>query len=252
MSPKKRYLVIAVLLVIISAAAAWVGGYLRDSVSRPQPEAAQIGEEIPVITLAAGGVDVAARAIAMPGATLTPTLQVLDAEPTEQPTPTITPTPAPTVDYGVEGATGRVQIPAIGVDQVIIPASWKVTFVNGQPVADWETIDWAAGHNMGSAPLGGPGNTVLTGHTRGNGNGEFQNLWELVPGDEVYVWDSIGQQFLYTVERVVKVQEVGASLEERQENARYIMPTDDTRLTLVTCWPEWVYTHRIIVIARPV
>ncbi len=252
MSAKRRYLVIAILLVTISVAAAWVGAAVRDRVSGSQPEVAAIGETIPVITLAADAVNVPARAIAMPGATLTPTLQVLDAEPTEEPTPTITPTLAPTVDYGVEGATGRVQIPAIGVDQVIIPVSWHVAFVDGQPVAEWETVDWAAGHNTGSAPLGGPGNTVLTGHTRGNGNGEFQNLWELSPGDEVYVWDSIGRQFLYTVERVIKVQEVGASLEERQENAQYIMPTDDTRLTLITCWPEWVYTHRIIVIAKPV
>ncbi len=251
MSAKSRYLVIAIVLVTISAAAAWVGGSVRDSASESKLKAAAIGETIPLITLAAGSPAAPTRAIVMPGVTLTPTLYVLDAEPTEQPTPTITPTPAPTVDYGVEGATGRVQIPAIGVDQVIIPVSWNVTFVNGQPVAEWETVDWAAGHNIGSAPLGGPGNTVLTGHTRGNGNGEFQNLWELSPGDEVYVWDSIGQEFLYTVERVVKVQEVGATLEERQENAQYIMPTDDTRLTLVTCWPEWVYTHRIIVIARP-
>ena len=214
-------------------------------------EGTPVAGPIPLITLSAGPARTPTQRVSMPGATLTPTLYVYASQPTVQPTPTITATPAPTVDYGVPGATGRVEIPAIGVDQVIVPVSWQVKFVEGQPVAQWDTVDWAAGHNKGSAPIGGPGNTVLTGHTRGNGNGEFQNLWDLQAGDEVHVWDSIGREFTYVVDSVIKVQEFGASLEQRQENAQYMMPTDDTRLTLITCWPEWVYTHRIIVIARP-
>jgi LPXTG-site transpeptidase (sortase) family protein len=244
-----RFLITGLVLVALGALAGWAGQSWRSS-SRDLASAT-VTETVPAITLAALPARVPSQRAPMPGSTLTPTLYVLSAEPTIQPLPTITPTPAPTVDYGVPGATGRVEIPAIGVDQVIIPVSWQVKFVEGQPVAQWDTVDWAAGHNVGSAPIGGPGNTVLTGHTRGNGDGEFQNLWDLNAGDEVHVWDSIGREFTYVVESVNKVQEVGASLEERQENAQYMMPTDDTRLTLITCWPEWVYTHRIIVIARP-
>lgn len=250
MSSRKRFLIIGLVLVVAGALTAWAGTALRKPSLNPLPSTSS-ADPIPVITLAPVSVSMTPVGAAMPGASLTPTVYVLAAEPTVSPTPTITPTPAPTVDYGVAGATGRIEIPAIGVAQVIIPVSWEIAYVAGQPVAQWNTVEWAAGHHIGSAPIGGPGNTVLTGHTRGNGDGEFQNLWQLSAGDEVHVWDSIGRDFTYVVESVNKVQEVGASLEQRQENARYMMATEDTRLTLITCWPEWVYTHRIIVIARP-
>ena len=31
-----------------------------------------------------------------------------------------------------------------------------------------------------------------------------------------------------------------------------VAPTDEETLTLITCYPDWVYTHRMIVQARPV
>ena len=36
------------------------------------------------------------------------------------------------------------------------------------------------------------------------------------------------------------------------ENAAWIMPSEDERLTLVTCWPYTSNTHRLIIVARPV
>ena len=249
MKPLRRALPTVAVVVVLGAVILWLSQVQRPS--QGDAWAAAVTATLPIITLVPQSASTPHTDLAMPGATLTPTAFVLAAQPTKVPTPTITPTPAPTVDYGVPGATGRIQIPAIGVDQVIIPVSWEVAFVDGQPVAQWDTVDWAAGHHIGSAPIGEPGNTVLSGHTRGNGNGEFQNLWKLAAGDEIYLWDSIGREFTYVVESVQRVQEVGATLEERRQNAQYIMPTEDTRLTLITCWPEWVYTHRIIVIARP-
>jgi sortase A len=41
------------------------------------------------------------------------------------------------------------------------------------------------------------------------------------------------------------------SEEKRLENARWIGPFPDERLTLVTCWPYTNNTHRVIVIAKP-
>jgi len=46
--------------------------------------------------------------------------------------------------------------------------------------------------------------------------------------------------------------ERGQPLAVRIENAQWIMPTEDTRLTLVTCWPPTDNSHRLVVIARPV
>jgi len=79
----------------------------------------------------------------------------------------------------------------------------------------------------------------------------FANLYKLVPGDDVYVYlDDVA--YRYQVSEIAKVLIKGASAEEVEENLHYIMPTDDERLTLVTCWPPWTSTYRLIVICRPV
>jgi hypothetical protein len=41
------------------------------------------------------------------------------------------------------------------------------------------------------------------------------------------------------------------SLEIRLDNGRWILPTEDERLTLVTCWPEDSNSHRLIIVAVP-
>ncbi len=192
-----------------------------------------------------------------PTQALTPT----PAPPTKTPTPTLTltptlppsPTPFPVTAWGdmPRGAIGRIVIPAIERDAPILEVGWHIEEIGGQRVAVWDTLSGAVGHHRGSAPLGGPGNTVLSGHTGGKGGGVFRRLWDLQPGDEVWIITREGQEYLYIVEEVLKLQEVGASLEQRLQNARYMDPTEDDRLTLITCWPEWAYTHRVVVIARP-
>jgi LPXTG-site transpeptidase (sortase) family protein len=246
-----RYLWLPVLiLVAVGLVSAWVGNSWRPSPAQIQAEAKSTLSVLEVVTLAAGP-STPQPAPAMSTLNPTPTLFVISGRATTEPTLAITPTPRPTVDYGREGATGRIEIPAIGVDQMIVPVSWRIKIVNGQAVSQFDTVDGAVAHNRGSAPLGGSGNTVLTGHTRGNGKGEFQNLWELQPGQEVHVWDAVGDEYAYVVESVQTLQEVGLTVEQRKANAQLLLPTDDDRLTLITCWPEWVYTHRVIVIARP-
>jgi sortase A len=48
------------------------------------------------------------------------------------------------------------------------------------------------------------------------------------------------------------VKEVGVSLAQRRQNAQWIAPTRDERLTLVTCWPPDGNTYRVIVVAKPI
>ncbi len=50
---------------------------------------------------------------------------------------------------------------------------------------------------------------------------------------------------------MIIVPEKHATLEQRKENAKYIEPTADHQLTLVSCWPRNDNSHRIIVIAKP-
>ena len=51
----------------------------------------------------------------------------------------------------------------------------------------------------------------------------------------------------------VLLREVGVPDSVRAQHARWIAPTGDVRLTLVTCWPVRPpgNTHRVIVVARP-
>ena len=51
---------------------------------------------------------------------------------------------------------------------------------------------------------------------------------------------------------VHRLRRKNQSLEVRRENARWIGPSHDERLTLVTCWPRNDNTHRLILVALPV
>ena len=117
----------------------------------------------------------------------------------------------------------------------------------------WETADNAAGRHINSAKPGQQGNVVLSGHhnTKGEVFRRISEL-ELQVGDAIYLYDENGQRFTYIVDEVTDppLLEVGASEEQRLANARYIQPTDDARVTLVTCWPYWTNTHRVVVVGK--
>ena len=75
-------------------------------------------------------------------------------------------------------------------------------------------------------------------------------MWTLEPGDEITL-SAAGQTHRYRVGEVLILPEHGLPLERRLQNARYLQPTPDERLTLVTCWPYDNNTHRVVVVARP-
>jgi len=138
-------------------------------------------------------------------------------------------------------------IPALGLDAPVVVMGWQVNPKTGQP--EWQIPANAAGFHRDSALPGWPGNTVLSGHHNIAGK-VFAGLWNLQPGDAVELY--VGKQlYRYRVEDVLIVPERGASDEQRRQNAQWIAPTKDERLTLVTCWPPDGNSHRTIVIARP-
>jgi sortase A len=119
-----------------------------------------------------------------------------------------------------------------------------------QTYYQWQVPEtYEAGWHNTSAPLGQPGNTVLNGHH--NIFGEvFGQLVDLEMGAEILVYDKTGPH-RYSVADVQILPERDQPLEVRQENASWIQPTEDERLTLVTCWPRTDNTHRLIVVAYP-
>jgi sortase A len=115
----------------------------------------------------------------------------------------------------------------------------------------WEVPnEYAAGWHETSARLGEPGNTVLNGHNTTNGE-VFRDLYRLEAGDKIIVYGQEVSRRTYVVSVTLILPEAGQPREVRLENARYVMPTDDERLTLVTCHPYGSLRSRLIVVARP-
>lgn len=169
----------------------------------------------------------------------------LTPTPVPTPTPTTPPTPTPP-----PAPPTRIVIPPIDVDAPVHPVSLQTIVVDGKEQAAWEVLDmYAAGWHESSAPLGVPGNTVLNGHNTTYGE-VFRDLYTLDAGDEIVVY-SDDTTYTYAVSEVLILPEGGQPLEVRIENARYTLPTDDERLTLVTCHPYGSLQNRLIVIAYP-
>ena len=60
------------------------------------------------------------------------------------------------------------------------------------------------------------------------------------------------QMAVYEVTALHILPDRDQPLEVRRQNATWIQPTLDERLTLVTCWPYTNNTHRLIVVAEPI
>ncbi|MCZ7540979.1 MAG: sortase [Anaerolineae bacterium] len=168
---------------------------------------------------------------------------------TATPIPTLLPTASPVPAPG-ELPT-RIRIPALGLDAPVLPVGQHAVTLDGELFSQWDVPPTrAAGWHQTSAPLGTPGNTVLNGHH--NVNGEvFRHLSTLKPGDWIAL-DSADRRYHYVVVQTMTLAEEGQPLDVRAENARWILPTADERVTLVTCWPSYANTHRLVVIALPV
>jgi len=165
--------------------------------------------------------------------------------PTRAHTPTPSPTPTP-----IPASPSRIVISSIGIDAPVVPVSWRTAEVEGQTQATWEVPDaYAAGWHETSASLGAHGNTVLNGHNTTNGE-IFRNLYTLKAGEVITVYsDHI--PYTYIVTETLILPEAGQPLDVRLKNASYILPTEDERLTIVTCHPYGSLRYRLIVIARP-
>lgn len=191
-------------------------------------------------------------AFSITSSTISPT-STAASSPTSTPTPAATFTPTPT---STELSTGsgpppasappdRIVIPAIGLDAPVVPVGWTGT--DEGPI--WDAADYAAGWHKTCAYPGRVGNTVLSGHH--NIEGEvFRYLIDLKLGDEVFLY--VGETaYHYVVTEKHLLEEKDMPEEMRRRNAQWIAPTDDERLTLVTCWPYTSNTHRLVIVARP-
>lgn len=140
----------------------------------------------------------------------------------------VTATPTP----GLEALLpNRLRIPVMFLDSPV----HEVTVNMGQ----WEVSPMDVGHHEGTGNPGDVGNVVLAGH-RDINSALFRDLDRLQPGDDVFVSNATGE-YRYTVEE---------SLVVSPDYVQVMDPTDDKRVTLITCTPLGLATQRLIVIAK--
>lgn len=141
-----------------------------------------------------------------------------------------------TIAFGMIDASGkrapetgqprRLQVPAIGVDSFIFQDYGE----------DWLKLGVVqVGHLIAA---GAPGNLVLAGHNDVYGE-VFRDLDELEAGHDIYVLaDSTSHKYRVRETLIVEPDDVWVTL-----------PTSTPTLTLVSCYPYLVGTHRIVVFA---
>ncbi len=127
-----------------------------------------------------------------------------------------------------DGIMGYIQIPKIGVELPIYHGT------------DEETLDKGVGHLLGtSLPVGGIGtHCVLTGHSGLAGTRMFSDLDQLNKGDVFYVrvLDETHAYMIMDISTVLPEDTSQLEIDPQRES-----------VTLVTCTPFGVNTHRLLV-----
>lgn len=136
----------------------------------------------------------------------------------------ITPLPMPTP--GPEQAI-RIQVPAIGVDAPVVEGD------------DWESLKQGTGHHVGSANPGESDNCVISAHNDIFGE-IFRDLPDLDLGDEIFV-HTASQVYRYVVTQKLIIEPTDVSV---------VYPTSSPVLTLISCYPYGIDTHRVVVIGE--
>ncbi|MBQ6249969.1 MAG: class C sortase [Oscillospiraceae bacterium] len=127
-----------------------------------------------------------------------------------------------------DGIMGYLSIPKLQVELPIFHGTEK------------ETLDHGLGHLLGSSlPVGGAGtHCVITGHSGLAGQRMFSDLDKLARGDVIYV-RTLDETLAYVV------AEINTVLPEDTSKLKIHPQGDD--LTLVTCTPYGINTHRLLV-----
>ncbi len=145
----------------------------------------------------------------------------------------------------------RFSIPALGVDAPVQAVGAALQESEGRDYFQWSTPDeYAVGWHDSSAPLGVPGNTVFNGHNNIYG-AVFKDLADLELGERLILYDE-NRSYMYQITQRELFVEDGMPLKDRFWNARWMLPTSDERLTIITCWPNTTNSHRLVVIAHPI
>jgi LPXTG-site transpeptidase (sortase) family protein len=176
-----------------------------------------------------------------------PIIEIIENTPTPE---VLVATPEPLIAEDPE-APRWITIESIGLEAPIIQTGTQKYWIEGKQYDQWQAPnEFAAGWHETTAQLGETGNTVLNGHHNIYGM-VFGKLVDMTEGELITIRGD-KREFYYMVTNKMILPEKSVGLSQRLENARWILESEDERLTLVTCWPFESNTHRLIVVARPV
>ncbi|MGQ9553297.1 MAG: sortase [Anaerolineae bacterium] len=139
----------------------------------------------------------------------------------------VEPLPALSLPTSVPGRPSRIVIAKIGIDAPVVEGDGE------------EELKMGVGHRIGSANPGERNNMVLVGHNDIYGE-VFRDLDRLDAGDVVVVYSGL-EPFKYVV-RQKRI--VGAT------DMSVLGSTQVPTVTLISCYPYLVDTHRIVIIAE--
>jgi LPXTG-site transpeptidase (sortase) family protein len=119
----------------------------------------------------------------------------------------------PSANQIVEMGLTRISIPKIDLSAIVVEGT------------DHRSLKLGPGHLVGTSFAGAEGNAVITAHR----DTFFRHIVELKKGDQIMVQRD-GKTYTYEVssQRIVKPEDVSV-----------IQPTNDNRLTLITCYPTY-------------
>lgn len=178
---------------------------------------------------------------------------IIRVVPADTPTPQITATPQIS-----ETPTGealhhprRIVAEAINLDAPVVDMGWQVSQQGDQFISEWAMPENEAGWHRNSAVPGQGSNVVISGHNASTGGQVFAALDDLQLGDEIILETDQAELITYRVVEKNIIRTFAASAEAQQYLLDVTQPTPREQLTLITCWPSWTNTHRLIVIALP-
>jgi len=268
-------LIMAGIIIILAVGAWFVSQQVRGQQLRAQLQRTPTATHTPLpasATLAPTSTPQPTATHTVPAPTATATPQPTDAVPTPtsspSPAPTIRPRPVVPTPTASPEVPVRLVIPDLNIDAKVVEMGWEVVNTAAGPQSDWVIPKNAAGHHINSATMDQPGNLVLSGHNNIDGKvfeaismawddatrarvDEFTDRSDILTGRRIQLYDALGKPVDYTVTDFFRLRDSGVSIAQRMQNARFVGPTDDSRLTLVTCWPPWSNTHRLVVVAKP-
>jgi sortase A len=149
-------------------------------------------------------------------------------------------------------APDRIVAKTIGLDSPVVEMGWRVVERWGERVSEWEMPETGAAWHRNSAYPGQGSNIVISGHNASTGGQVFAEIEALQVGDEITLWTANQEPFNYQVTEKTIVRTFASSDEADNYLQTITDPTSQEQLTLITCWPRWTNTHRLIVIAEPV